>query len=106
MPKYLIQASYTTDGVRGVVKDGGSSRRSAVAKLIESVGGKLEAFYFAFGSSDAYVIADMPDNASAAAASLAVNSSGAVTTTVTVLLAPEEVDAACRKTPAYRAPGS
>lgn len=106
MAKYLVQASYTAEGARGLVKDGGSGRRSAATKLIESVGGKVEAFYFAFGSTDAYVIADMPDNATAAAASLAVNSTGAVTTTVTVLLTPEEVDAACRKTPAYRAPGS
>ena len=106
MAKYLVQASYTAEGVKGLLKDGGSGRRSAVAKLIESVGGKVEAFYFAFGSRDVYIIADMPDNASAAAASLAVNSTGAVTTTVTVLLTPQEVDAACQKTPAYRAPGS
>ena len=106
MAKYLVQASYTAEGVKGLLKDGGSGRRAAAAKLIESVGGKVEAFYFAFGSCDAYVIADMPDNASAAAASLAVSSTGAVTTTVTVLLTPQEVDAACQKTPAYRAPGS
>ena len=106
MAKYLIQASYTADGVKGLVKDGGSSRRSAVNKLIESMGGRVEAFYFAFGSSDAFVIVDVPDNASAAAASLAVNSSGVVTTSVTVLMTPEEIDGACRKVPAYRAPGA
>jgi uncharacterized protein with GYD domain len=106
MPKYLIQASYTPDGVKGLLKDGGSARRDAVKKFIESVGGKVESFHFAFGSSDAFVVIDMPDHASAAAASLAVNASGAVTSQVTVLLTPEEVDAACKKTPTYRAPGS
>lgn len=106
MAKYLVQARYTSDGVKGLLKDGGSGRRHAVGKLIESMGGKIESFYFAFGSNDAYVIVDMPDNASAAAASLAVNSSGAATTEMVVLMTPEEVDAACQKSPAYQAPGS
>ena len=106
MAKYLVQASYTADGVKGLLKDGGSGRRDAATKLIESVGGRVESFHFAFGSNDAYVIVDMPDNASAAAASLAVNSSGAVTTEMVVLMTPEEVDTACQKSPAYQAPGS
>ena len=76
MAKYLIEASYTADGVKGLLKDGGSARREAATQLIETLGGKVEAFYFSFGASDAHVIVDMPDNVSAAAASLAVNSSG------------------------------
>ena len=106
MAKYLVQASYTTDGVKGLLKDGGSARRDAATQVLESLGGTVEAFYFAFGSSDAYVVVDMPDNASTAAAALVVNSSGAVTTEIVVLMTPEEVDEACRKSPAYRPPGS
>ena len=106
MAKYLVQASYTADGVKGLLKDGGSARRDAATQLLESLGGTVEAMYFAFGSTDAYVIVDMPDNASVAAAALAVNASDAVTTNVVVLLTPEEVDEACKKSPAYQAPGS
>ena len=106
MAKYLIEASYTPDGVKGLLKDGGSARRDAATQLMEALGGKIEAMYFSFGSSDAYVIVDMPDNVSATAASLAVNASGAVTAKVVVLLTPEEVDEACSKSPAYRPPGS
>lgn len=106
MAKYLLEVSYTSDGVKGLLKDGGSARRDAAAQLIESLGGTVEAFYFSFGSSDAYLIVDMPDNVSMTAAALAVNSSGAVTASTVVLLTAEEVDEACSKSPAYRAPGS
>ena len=106
MAKYLIEASYTPDGVKGLLKDGGSARRDAATQLMEALGGKIEAMYFSFGSSDAYVIVDMPDNVSLAAAVLAVTSSGAVTAKTTVLLTPEEVDEACQKNTEYRPPGS
>jgi uncharacterized protein with GYD domain len=101
-----VSASYTADGVRGVLKDGGNGRRQAVQDLIEGLGGTLEAFYFAFGETDAYVIVDMPDSASAAAASLAVSATGATRSRVTVLLTPDEVDDATGKTTAYRSPGT
>ena len=106
MAKYLVSASYTADGVRGVLKEGGNGRRKAVQGLIEGLGGTLEAFYFAFGDTDVYMIVDLPDSASAAAASLAASSSGATRCHVTVLLTPDEVDDASRKTTAYRAPGT
>jgi len=105
MPKYLFQANYTGDGVMGLLKEGGSSRRAAVEKGARSVGGKVEAFYFAFGDVDAYIIIDLPDNAAATALALAVNASGGAVTTTTVLLTPEEVDGAVKKSPSYRAPG-
>ncbi len=105
MAKFLIQASYTAQGAKGVLAEGGSKRREAASKAIKATGGKVEAFYFAFGEHDAYVIVDMPDNASAAAAALAINSTGSVRTTTTVLLTPEEVDSAVKKTVPYRAPG-
>ena len=106
MPKFLIEASYTQDGAKGVQSAGGTSRRDAVAKLAESVGGSLESFHFAFGDADAYVIVDLPDNESAAAVALTVNTSGAVTTKTVVLMTPEEVDAAAKRSVDYRAPGT
>lgn len=106
MAKFLWKASYTIDGVKGVVKDGGTGRRDAVQKLIESAGGKMEAFYFAFGEADVYVIADLPDNATAAAVSAAVNASGAVELGTVTLLTPEEMDQGLKKAVDYQAPGS
>ncbi len=79
MPKYMIQASYTADGTKGVMKEGGTKRRATVEANVKAAGGTVEAFYFAFGEADAFVIVDLPDNASAAALSMAVNASGAVT---------------------------
>ena len=105
MGKYLITASYTAEGAKGLLKDGGSKRRQAAEQAITSSGAKLEAFYFAFGDHDAFVIVDAPDHASVAAASLAINASGAVRTKTTVLLTPEEIDQATRKDVTYRAPG-
>lgn len=107
MAKYLIKASYTAEGTKGLIKGGGgTARRAAVQQLMQGLNGKLEAFYYAFGDADAYVIVDAPDNVTAAAVSLAVNASGAVTTQTVVLLTPEEIDQAAKKTVAYRAPGS
>ncbi len=105
MPKYLIKASYTPEGARGLAKEGGSGRREAIAKLAEDSGGSLESLYFAFGQTDAYVVCDMPDNATAAAVALAVNSSGAATAETVVLMTPEEVDQAVTKSVDYRPPG-
>ncbi len=105
MAKYLFHASYTAEGVKGLLKDGGSGRREAINKMAASLGGTMEAFYYAFGVDDVYVIIDVPDNVTAAAASLAVASSGAVNIKTVVLLTPEEIDAAVKKAVAYRAPG-
>jgi uncharacterized protein with GYD domain len=106
MPKFLIEASYTLDGVKGVQSAGGSSRRDAVAQVAESVGGSLECFYFGFGDSDAYVILDLPNNETAAAVALTVNAAGGATVKTVVLLTPEEVDAAAKRSVDYRAPGA
>jgi uncharacterized protein with GYD domain len=106
MPKYLIEASYTVEGVKGIQSAGGSSRRDAIAALAESVGGQLESFYFAFGERDVYTVVDLPDNESATAVALTVNASGAVTVRTTVLVTPEEVDAAAKRSVDYRAPGA
>ncbi|MEA2420187.1 MAG: hypothetical protein QOE60_2393 [Thermoleophilaceae bacterium] len=106
MPKYLIEATYTNDGIKGVQSAGGSSRVQAVSEALQAAGGSLESFYFGFGDYDAYVLADMPDNVSAAALAISVNASGGAVVKTTVLLTPEEVDAAAQKTVGYRAPGS
>jgi len=105
MPKYLIQASYTAEGSKGLARDGGSKRRTVVEEMIKRSGGTMEAFYFAFGETDVYVICDIPDIASAAAISLAVNASGAVNLRTTPLVSVEEMDQAAKKQVAYRAPG-
>ena len=104
MPKYLQQVSYTTEGLKGLLKGGGSKRRAVIAEMAKSAGGKLEAFYFAFGESDVYAIIEAPDNTSAAALALAPNATGALRIKTTVLLTPEEVDQATKKTVSYRPP--
>ena len=106
MAKFLIEANYVGEGLKGLLKEGGTSRRAAVDKLLTSVGGKVESFYYAFGDTDAYVIVDVPDNVTAAAIALTVAASGAVNLKTTVLMTPEEVDQATKKSLAYRAPGA
>jgi len=106
MPKFLIKASYNSDGARGLLKEGGTARRALVEKLVQGLGGKVEAFYFAYGEADAYVITDVPDAASGIAVSLAVNASGAVRLATIPLITPEEIDAASKKVVPYRAPGA
>ena len=105
MAKYLFEAHYTAEGAKGIARDGGSARRAAIAKMAEGLGGKVEAFYFAFGDVDAYVIIDVPDDVSAVAAALAVNQSGAATAKTVVLISPEDMDKASKKTVEYRPPG-
>lgn len=106
MAKYLWQVSYTVDGIKGLRKEGGSSRVATIKKLVDSRGGKLESFYFAFGDSDVYVIAELAGNVEASAVSLAIGASGAASIKTTVLLSPDEVDAASKVDVGYRAPGA
>jgi uncharacterized protein with GYD domain len=106
VPKYLFKTSFTTEGIRGVAQDGGSERRDAASQAARSVGGTLEAYYFAFGADDAYVIADLPDNEAAAALALTVNASAGLDLETVVLLTPEEMDAAAMRIVEYRPPGA
>jgi uncharacterized protein with GYD domain len=106
MSKYMLEVKYTLDGVRGVKVQGGSARVAAATELIESVGGKLDSFYFAFGDTDVYVVADFPDNISAAAAAQTVSAGGGASARTVVLLTAAEIDAAVSKTSTYRPPGS
>ena len=105
MGKYLVRASYTAEGAKGILKDGGTARVKAIEAAVRGVGGKLESFYFAFGRDDAYVIVDVPDAESAAAIALAVSASGLVRTETIVLITPAEIDAAAKKAVNYRGPG-
>jgi len=106
MPKYLIQGSYSLQGVKGMLKEGGSKRREAAEQLIKRMGGRLEAYYYAFGSDDVVIIAELPSNVDASALSLSVIASGAVHSRITVLITPEEADQATKKvkTVKYRPP--
>jgi uncharacterized protein with GYD domain len=109
MPKYLGRSSYTLEGIKGLIKEGGSGRRDAVEQIIKALGGTLEAYYYALGETDLFFIADLPDNVSVTAGSLLANAAGANTVCVTALLTPEEVDQAAelvaKVSSEYRAPG-
>ena len=106
MAKYLIHASYTADGLKGLQKDKASGRRDAVRQLLDGVGGKLESMYYALGEDDVVIIADLPDNVAASTLSLTVSASGLVRTRTTALLTIEETDNALTATARYRGPGT
>jgi uncharacterized protein with GYD domain len=106
VPKFLVKANYTPpEGVKGLIVDGGTARAKAVEELLKSVGGKLEAFYYALGDVDVYAIVDVPDMATGAALSLTVAASGLATTSTVALMTPAEIDEAVKKSPLYDAPG-
>ena len=105
MAKYLIEANYVGEGIKGLLKEGGTSRRAVVEEAAKTVGGTLEAFYYAFGDTDLYAIVDLPDNATTAGLSLSIAASGTVALKTTALLTPEELDDAGKASPSYRPPG-
>ena len=105
MPKYLLDVRYTLDGVKGVIAKGGSARQAAAQAAAQSVGGTVESFYFAFGETDVFAVADLPDHAAAAALALAVTAGGGATVRTVVLLTPEELDEATKRQVSYRPPG-
>ena len=106
MPKYLFRGSLSPEGVAGLIAEGGPARRKVVEEAVRTLGGSVEAFYFAFGDDDVIVLCDLPDNATAAAFALEVSSSGRASASTTVLLTPEDVDAARGKKSGWRAPGA
>jgi len=106
MTKYLFEVNYTLEGVKGLQAKGGTARLTATKAAFESVGGTIDAYYFAFGGTDVYVIADLPDNVPAAGLALTVAAAGGVTVKTTVLLTPEEIDQAVAKSVNYSPPGS
>ena len=105
MPKYLLRVKMTVDGLNGVFKEGATARREVVQRMVESLDGRLESFYWAFGDEDLYVIVELPSNTSAAAMGLVVTAAGGVRTSTVVLLSPEEIDKAVHQKVEYHAPG-
>jgi uncharacterized protein with GYD domain len=106
MPKYLYEVNYSVEGTKGLLKEGGSNRRAVVETVIKSLGGKLEAFYFTFGTRDAIVICELPNEEAALSISMTVSASGSVALKTTPLISCEEVDKAAKTKVAYRAPGA
>jgi len=106
MSRFLFEGRYNAEGIKGVLREGGTGRRKAVEDAVKSMGGRIEAYYFGFGETDVYVIVDGIDNVAAAALAMGISSSGAVGVKTTVLLTVEEIDQAGKKTLSYRAPGS
>ena len=105
MPKYLICGSYVDEGLKGLLKDGGTKRMEATKQAVESLGGTLETYYFAYGDNDFYFIVDQPENVNLIAGILLANASGAVKLKTIPLITPEEVDEAVKKTMDWRPPG-
>lgn len=104
MPRYLWQVSYTVGGLEGVLKDGCTKRRQIVQKLVEGLGGRLELFDYALGNDDAFIVAQLPNNVSAAAVSMVVNAGGGAAIKTNVLVTPEEIDQAASKRLVYEPP--
>lgn len=106
MAKYLLTANYTQAGVAGLRGEGGTKRRDALERTINAVGGSIESFYYAFGETDLFMIADLPDNETATAVSLVINEAGILELSVTPLLTVEQIDSAAAKSVPYRLPGN
>jgi uncharacterized protein with GYD domain len=106
MPKFMVVGSYTPEGAKGLAKEGGTGRRSAIMEAVESVGGKVEAVYFAFGADDFFIVLDLPDHAAAAAIAVKAAESGTVASRMVLLMTPEEMDAAVAKNVKFRPPGA
>jgi uncharacterized protein with GYD domain len=105
VPRFMIAANYTAEGEKGLLRDGGTARRTSVTKMIEDLGGAVETFDYAFGTDDVFVVCELPDNVTAAAIGLAIGASGLVAIRTIVLLTPEEIDAAAAKHAEYHGPG-
>jgi uncharacterized protein with GYD domain len=105
MPKYMTRVSFTREGVKSLQKETGTHRKQSVAKFVEAAGGKLEAFYYAFGQDDGIAIYDLPDNVTAASLSIAANALGQVHLSITPLMTAEEMDQAIAKSAKYHVPG-
>ncbi len=105
MSKFLVSASYTSEGAKGLIKEGGTNRKKLVEGMVRKLGGKMEAFYYSFGSTDVIAITEMPNVATAAAISIGIKSTGAVDIMLTPLIEPQEIDAAAKMSIGYRPPG-
>ena len=105
MSKYLFYGSYSEEGYKGLLDEGGSKRIEAAKQALGSVGGSLEAFNFSFGENDFYIIVDLPDNVTTTAVTLAGNVSGTFNIKGVPLLTALELDEAIAKSVNFRPPG-
>jgi uncharacterized protein with GYD domain len=106
MPKYMIKASYSPEGITGVMAKGGTARKTAIDKLVSDVGGSVESFYFAFGGDDVFVIVEAPSHEAMAAVAGTVTKTGVLSKYETVvLLTAEQIDSAASMTVDYTVPG-
>lgn len=105
MKKYLVKGTYSADGIKGLMQEGGTGRKAAIEKMLAGMGGKVESFYYAFGEYDVFLVVELPDDISAAAIGLRVNAAGLVRISMTALITPEDIDAASGKSVTYRGPG-
>lgn len=105
MAKYLTRARYEGEGVKGLLRDGGTGRRAVLEKAIKALGGSLECMYYAYGDDDLFVISDMPDDVTMTALSLGIRAVSPFTIKTIPLITPEEMDEAAKKSLTYRGPG-
>ena len=105
MAKYLIEATLSADGLKGIEKDTGSGRQTAFTKSVKGLGGKVEFFDFSLGEHDVIAIVDVPDIVTVAALALHISETGLVRTKTTALISAEEMNQAIKKKVEYRAPG-
>jgi uncharacterized protein with GYD domain len=105
MPKYLWQVSYTPQGAKGLLDQGGTVRRAAITEMVESVGGSVEACYFSVGADDVVVVGEVPDETAAAALHFRTIASGGSVSRTTPLLTAGQVDDAVQRAVDYKAPG-
>lgn len=105
MPKFLLQSTYTADGLKGLINDGGTKRAEVVRKMIEDAGGRMESMHFAFAENDTYVLCELPDQKTAAGLAVAIGATGGLSVQVTPVLTPAEVDEATRTGATYTPPG-
>lgn len=105
MPKYLVQASYTAEGLKSLQKEGATGRVQSANRVAETLGGKCDGFYWSFGEQDVVAIFDLPNSIDAAALAFAVSVSGLIRTKTTPLLTDKEADEALKKSVNFRPPG-
>lgn len=106
MPKFLIKANYTAEGMKGLQKDKASGREKSIAAACKALGGKLDHLYYALGDDDVFVIVDLPSHVHVASLGVAVGTSGMASTRSVPLLTVGEMDKALGEGTKYRPPGA
>ncbi|MEU4717299.1 GYD domain-containing protein [Micromonospora purpureochromogenes] len=105
MAWFLLKSTYTVDGLKGLVKDGGTKRAEVVRKMIEDAGGRMESMHFAFAEDDTYVLCELPDQKTVTGLAVAIGATGSLSVRITPVLTPAEVDEVTRMKTTYTPPG-